>query len=101
GDAARHDLLDDRAAEAADLLRVHERHDRLADRVHAADSGAEHRSRRPVDALVAGLWPFEPRVLPGLDRGERAVLDVRVHRQELVARERLRRELVDARWDAG
>src|SRR5438445_500082 len=48
GDAARHHLLDCRAAEPAQLAAVGERYDPLADRVHAADPRAEDGAGGPV-----------------------------------------------------
>src|SRR5262249_61545077 len=51
-DATRHHLLDGGAAEAAQRACIGERHDPLADGVHAADPGAEHRARVPADLVV-------------------------------------------------
>ena len=74
-DAARHHLLDRRAAEPLHLLRVDERDHLRADRVHAADAGADHRAacpspprRRRVRA-ARGRRPATPRPRRGSRSG--------------------------------
>ena len=97
GHAARHHLLDRRAAEPPHVARVGERDHLRADRVHAADAGADHRAACPSRrASSPGFGPREPGVAPGVDRGDRRIAVRRVHR----ALELLVEMLLDDRVDA-
>ena len=72
-DAARHHLLDGGAAEPAHLACVRQRHDARADRVHAADPGADHGARCPSRrGRRRAPGRARPASLPGVDRGDRA-----------------------------
>src|SRR5262249_12986936 len=94
--ATRVPLLDGGAAEGAQRAGIGGRHGPLADGVHAADPGAEHRARVPADLVVTARGTGETGVLPGLDRGHASEPVVRVHGQELVGVEERRGQLIDA-----
>ena len=68
------------------LAGVGQRHDLLADRVHAADAGAEDRAGVPVARIVvvARSARSRPASCPGLERGQARVAMVHVHREQLV-----------------
>ena len=74
---------------------------RLADGVQAADAGAEHGARFPVHVVVRRIGAREAGVQPGVDRGDRAVAMVAVHRQQHVVVEVGLRDRVGALRHAG
>src|SRR5262245_12884896 len=94
--AARHHLLDRGGTETAHLARIGERHQRLAHRVQATDSGAEHRAGLPVDFLVARGGAPQAGILPRLERREAGVAEVGVHGEALVFAKGASRDLLDA-----